>query len=99
MCLAMALIWIGALVEPPMAELAMIAFSNALRVRISEGLRSSWTISTARTPVSYAICPRSLYGAGIAAQFGSDMPRASASAFMVDAVPIVLQWPGDGADE
>src|SRR5215472_9441885 len=26
------------------------------------------------------------------------MPSASASAFMVDAVPIVLQWPIDGAE-
>src|ERR1017187_3951485 len=27
------------------------------------------------------------------------MPSASASAFMVDAVPMVLQWPTEGADE
>jgi len=27
------------------------------------------------------------------------MPSASAIAFMVDAVPIVLQWPIEGADE
>ena len=27
-----------------------------------------------------------------------DMPSASASAFMVDAVPMVLQWPADGAE-
>ena len=29
----------------------------------------------------------------MAAQPGSDMPSASASAFMVEAVPMVLQWP------
>ena len=34
----------------------------------------------------------------MAAQPGSDMPSASASAFMVDAVPMVLQWPTDGAE-
>src|SRR5690349_25049386 len=34
----------------------------------------------------------------MAAQPGSDMPSASASAFIVDAVPMVLQWPTDGAD-
>ena len=34
---AIALMWIGALVEPPIAELATMAFSNALRVRMSEG--------------------------------------------------------------
>src|SRR5439155_1750598 len=50
MCRAIALMWIGALVEPPIAEQATIAFSNAARVRISEGLRSSRTISTARRP-------------------------------------------------
>ena len=49
---AMALMWIGALVEPPIAELATMVFSNALRVRMSDGLRSSRTICTARTPVS-----------------------------------------------
>ncbi len=42
---------------------------------------------------------RSRYGAGMAAQPGSDMPSASAMAFMVEAVPMVLQWPIDGADE
>src|SRR5258705_11639705 len=31
------------------------------------------------------------------AQPGSDLPSASASAFMVDAVPMVLQWPIEGA--
>src|SRR6516165_8445991 len=35
----------------------------------------------------------------MAAQPGSDMPSASAMAFMVDAVPMVLQWPTEGADE
>lgn len=33
----------------------------------------------------------------MAAQPGSDRPSASATAFMVDAVPMVLQWPADGA--
>ena len=35
----------------------------------------------------------------MAAQPGSDMPSASAIAFMVEAVPMVLQWPTDGAEE
>ena len=30
---------------------------------------------------------------------GNIMPKASVSAFMVEAVPIVLQCPSDGADE
>src|SRR5262245_46601448 len=33
----------------------------------------------------------------MAAQPGSDSPSASASPFMVEAVPMVLQWPGEGA--
>ena len=49
---ASALMWIGALVEPPIAELTTMQFSNALRVRMSEGFRSSHTISTMRLPVS-----------------------------------------------
>ncbi len=43
---------IGALVEPPIAELTTMAFRNASRVRISEGFRSSCTIPTMRLPVS-----------------------------------------------
>ena len=35
----------------------------------------------------------------MAAQPGSIMPSASASAFIVEAVPMVLQWPSDGAEE
>src|ERR1043166_8564372 len=35
----------------------------------------------------------------MAAQPGSDMPSASASEFIVEAVPMVLQCPGDGAEE
>ena len=48
---AIAFRWIGALVEPPIAELTTIAFSNAARVSIFDGLRSSHTISTMRLPV------------------------------------------------
>ena len=48
---AMAMTCGGQLVEQPSAAAAKIAFSNALRVRIFEGFRSSWTISTARRPV------------------------------------------------
>src|SRR6266567_4439652 len=34
----------------------------------------------------------------MAAHPGSDIPSASASAFIVEAVPMVLQWPTDGAE-
>ena len=58
-----------------------------------EGLRSSRTISTMRRPLSSAIARRRESGAGIAAEPGSDMPSASATMAMVDAVPITVQCP------
>jgi hypothetical protein len=79
------------LVEPPIAELTRIALRKAARVMMSEGLRSSRTISTMRRPVRHAISARSRWGAGIAAPPGNCMPSASASAFIVVAVPMVLQ--------
>ena len=98
-CRAIPFRWIGAFVDPPMAELITIVFSKASRVMMSEGRKSDQTISTMRRPVSYAICPRSRYGAGIAAAPGICMPSASASEFIVVAVPMVLQYPTDGADD
>ena len=41
----------GAFDDPPIAEFTTIAFSNASRVKMSDGLRSSATISTIRRPV------------------------------------------------
>lgn len=55
----MAFRWIGALDEPPIAELILIAFRKAARVMMSDGFRSSRTISTARLPVRKAISCRS----------------------------------------
>ena len=52
MCRASALIWIGALVEPPIAELTTMQFSKAFRVRMSDGRKSSQTMPTIRVPVS-----------------------------------------------
>src|SRR5262245_52551884 len=95
----MALRLIGALVEPPSAEFTRIALRKAVRVRMSEGLRSACTISTICRPVRQAHSCRSRYGAGIAALPGSDSPSASVSEFIVVAVPIVLQKPVDGADD
>ena len=50
-CLAIAWRCGGALVDPPIAELTIIAFSNDFLVKMSEGLRSSYTISTILFPV------------------------------------------------
>ena len=94
----MATIWIGQLLLAPSAAAATTTFSNACWVMMSDGRRFSCTMATMRRPVSYAIHDRSRYGAGIAAQPGSDMPSASARLFMLVAVPMVLQWPGDGAE-
>jgi len=44
----------AALLEPPMAALTRTAFSNAARVRIREGRRSSATMATIRWPVAMA---------------------------------------------
>ena len=81
-----------------MAVFTTIAFSNASRVKIFDGRKSSCTIATLRRPVSYAICMRSRYAAGIDAQPGSDIPSASASEFIESAVPIVLQCPTLGVE-
>ena len=76
-----------------------MALMKASLVMMSDGRRFSSTIPTILRPVRYAICPRSRYGPGIAADPVSVMPRASAKEFIDVAVPIVLQWPADGAEE
>jgi hypothetical protein len=76
-----------------------MTFSNASRVMMSDGVRPSSTISTIRRPVRYAMRARSRCGAGIAAHPGRLIPSASARAFIVVAVPIVLQCPGEGAED
>ena len=82
-----------AFVEPPTAALARIAFSNASLVKISDGFRSSSTISTIRLPVICASAMRRASTAGRAALVGRDMPIASTSDAIVLAVPIVIHTP------
>jgi hypothetical protein len=48
--LAIAIMWMIRLVEPPTAEFIFIAFSKASRVKISDILKPSFTISTIRLP-------------------------------------------------
>ena len=90
---AMASRWITALVEPPIAALVRIAFSNASRVRMRDMRRSCSTISTMRRPVSCASRLRRVSAAGMAAFSGSAMPSASTMLAIVEAVPMVMQWP------
>ncbi len=84
-----------AFVLPPIAMSTRIAFSNASRVRMRLGRRSSATISTIRFPVASASARRRESGAGIAALPGSVMPRDSAIEAIVDAVPMTMQCPDE----
>ena len=90
---AMAMRWITALVEPPIAAQARIAFSNASLVRIFERVSFSFTISTMRRPAARATTLRRASTAGIAALPGMPTPSDSTIDAMVDAVPMVMQWP------
>ena len=49
---AIATRWMIAFVDPPIAMSVVMPFSNACRVRMSVGLTSSHTSSTARRPTS-----------------------------------------------
>ncbi len=89
----MAIIWITKLDEPPTAELAIMAFSNASRVSILSIVRFSLTISTILRPLSCAITFLRLSAAGIAAAPLRVSPRLSTITAMVLAVPMVMQWP------
>ncbi len=82
-----------ALVEPPMASSTRKAFSTERAVMTCEGRIGCFTISTARRPLASPARSRSACTAGIAALPGSAMPSASASAAMVEAVPITAQVP------
>ena len=86
-----------ALVEPPMASTAVTALWMALASTISRGFRFSHTMSTARLPVSVAMAAWRESGAGIDAAPGRVKPIASAALVMVEAVPMVMQWPGERA--
>src|SRR6266581_5189742 len=87
----------AALVEPPQASTQVTALSNEDGVSRLFGVASSHTMSTARLPVAVAICAWCESAAGIDADPGSARPSASAAEVMVDAVPIVMQWPGERA--
>ena len=62
-------------------------------MRISCGFKSSFTISTIRRPESWLAFSKRLSAAGVPAKPGKVIPSASATQPIVDAVPIVLQWP------
>ena len=78
-----------------MAISTRMAFSIERSSSIADGLRSSQTISTMRSPVRWAISWRRESGAGIEAQPVSVSPIASARLVIVEAVPMVMQWPAE----
>ncbi len=86
-----------AFVEPPIASTAVTALRNDPSVSRSDDLRSSQTASTMRRPVAAAIAAWRESTAGIDDAPGSVQPSASAALVIVDAVPIVMQWPGERA--
>ena len=94
---AVAIKWTIAFVEPPSASTVVTALSIARLSTMSPMQRSSHTISTIRFPESVAICACRESGAGIDAAPGSVSPIASVALVIVDAVPIVMQWPGERA--
>ena len=70
-----------------------MALRNDALVMTSLGRRPAATSSTISRPVSWACSARRLSGAGVPAMPGSVMPSASAMQAIVEAVPMVLQWP------
>ncbi len=83
------------LVEPPIAELTTTAFSSARLVTTSDSRTFSRTSSTARMPDRWARARRRESTAGSAAMPGRVSPSDSAQQAMVEAVPMVLQWPAE----
>ena len=82
-----------ALVDPPVAASATMALWNEAIVNTALGRRPASTISTASRPALWECSSRPLSGAGVPAMPGIVIPSASAMTAIVEAVPIVLQWP------
>ena len=93
---AIAMRWMIAFVEPPRASTQTTALRKAARVQTSESLTSVQTISTIRRPLCAPITACRESAAGIDAAPGSVTPSAS-TALVIDAVPIVMQCPGERA--
>src|SRR3954454_23844719 len=94
---AMAIRWITAFVEPPNAKTTETALSNEAEDNNREGEASDPTRDTIARPDAAAMRAWPESAAGIEEAPGNDRPNASTAAVIVDAVPIVMQWPGDRA--
>src|ERR1700754_5031933 len=95
---AIAVRWMRPLVEPPIACSTTCAFLNEAGVSNSLG-RGPFVlaIGAAPRPLASAERKRSACGAGMVALIGTDRPSASVTQAMVEAVPITMQVPTDGA--
>ncbi|MNE13658.1 hypothetical protein D3C80_1065000 [compost metagenome] len=89
----MAIRWMIALVEQPVAIATVTALVTAAGVITFSGVRSSHTISTIRRPQVADMRWWLASAAGMEEAFGKVSPIASAIAVIVDAVPMVMQWP------
>src|SRR6185437_13436430 len=86
------------LVDPPIACITTWALRKEDAVRISLGFGPlAMAIAAATLPLASARRKRSACGAGMVALIGSDIPSASVTQAMVEAVPITMQVPTDGA--
>src|SRR3954471_8027835 len=89
----MAVRWMIALVEPPIAIRTRNAFSTDFSVMIWLGRIGFFTSAIAVRPLYSAITRRSALTAGMAAEPGKAMPSVSATQAMLEAVPITAQVP------
>ncbi len=76
-------------VEPPVPAIAAIAFSNASRVRISDGRRFERTSSIASRPASAAVSSLPACSAGMPERPRGEMPRKS----ITIAIVLAVNWP------
>jgi hypothetical protein len=94
--LAIAIRWRTALVEPPRAITMTIAFSNASRVMMSRGFRSSSRRFLIAAPARKHSSSFAGSSAGVEALYGSDIPSASIAEAIVFAVYIPPHAPAPG---
>ena len=94
--LAMASRCSTALVEPSSAVTTVMAFSNASKQRMSDGLMPACTSRAAACPAENASRRFCSLTASCADEFGSDKPIASMAEAMLLAVYIPAQAPGPG---
>ena len=83
------------MVEPDSAMSVTTALRIEAALTMSDGFRSSQTISTMRRPAALAMRACSASTAGIELAPGRLRPRTSTSVVIVEAVPMVLQVPVD----